>query len=398
MNKTKQVTCILLSFAAVIFLPLIGSYFHHDRHFPDHFFQYPMLTPDPKAPFSWLVFALVAAGGSGIICLYLFPHWFKFKKIPAPPLHNIKKVKWPSWFWIGLIAFGSSIVLLWTKSNGPVLFLHWSDFPLFWGLVLIIDGWVYVRNGGKSMISHRPQELIGIGVSSAMGWMLFEYLNFFVDRNWFIHSRQIDRETFLFYAIIISTGLLPLSFVFYDLFNTVPVLKRRFTEGPKFILPEGIKTILLILSLLSLFAAGLFPDALFFVLWVSPAILIGLVLDKVGIWTPLRSIGKGNWRPTLIFALTYLAAGLCLECENYFSAARVNGIPVYSEQPAFWEYNLPFVNRFHLFQMPILGYFGYMPFGIYCWFWWIAFAYMQGIPSMLYDEKILEPITVDNEK
>jgi len=396
MSKTKQVCCILLSFAAIIFLPLIGSYLHYKRVFPDHFFRYPMTAAIKKLPFSWPVFGFIASGGLVIICFYLFPHWFGFKKTLIPPAPKVKKVKWPWWFWLGLIAFGSCIYLLWTKSTGPVLILHWSDFPLFWGLVLLIDGWVYVRNGGRSMVNDRPQELIGIGVSSAMGWMLFEYLNFFVDYDWFYpFGDQISNERFLFYAIIISTGLLPLSFVFYDLFNTVPVLKTRFTEGPKFIMPGKVKTILLALSLLSLFAAGLFPDELFFILWVSPAVLIGVVLDKLGIWTPLRSIGKGNWRPTLVFALTYLAAGLCLECENYFSAARVNGMPVFSEQPAFWQYNLPYVSRFHLFEMPLLGYFGYMPFGIYCWLWWIAFAYMQGIPSMLFQEKPLEPVTVD---
>jgi hypothetical protein len=175
----------------------------------------------------------------------------------------------------------------------------------------------------------------------------------------------------------------------------VPVLKTRFTEGPKYIMPEKVKTILLVLSTGSLFAAGLSPDKLFFVLWISPAILIAVVLDKLGIWTPLRSIGKGNWRPVLVFALTYLAAGLCLECENYFSAARINGVAIYSEQPAFWQYNLPYISRFHLFEMPILGFFGYMPFGIYCWVWWIAFAYMQGIPSMLFQEKPLDPIIDD---
>jgi len=36
-----------------------------------------------------------------------------------------------------------------------------------------------------------------------------------------------------------------------------------------------------------------------------------------------------------------------------------------------------------------------MPFGIYFWLWWIAFAYMQGIPSMLFQEKPLDPIIVD---
>jgi hypothetical protein len=396
MSKTKQVFFILLSFSVIIFLPLIGSSLYHKGHFPEHFFQYPMTAPIKKLPFSWAVFGFIAAGGLVTICLYFFPQWFGFKRTPTPPAPHVRKVKWPWWFWAGIIAFGSCIALLWTKSSGPVLFLHWSDFPLFWGLALSIDGWVYVRNGGRSMVSDRPQELIGIGVSSAMGWMLFEYLNFFVDYDWFYpFGDQISNEQFLFYAIVISTGLLPLAFVFYDLFNTVPVLKTRFTEGPKYIMPEKVKTILLVLSTGSLFAAGLSPDKLFFVLWISPAILIAVVLDKLGIWTPLRSIGKGNWRPVLVFALTYLAAGLCLECENYFSAARINGVAIYSEQPAFWQYNLPYISRFHLFEMPILGFFGYMPFGIYCWVWWIAFAYMQGIPSMLFQEKPLDPIIDD---
>jgi hypothetical protein len=396
MSKTKQVTFILLCIAAIIFLPLIGSFIHHQGHFPPGFFAYPMLGSKPKAPFSWIVFGLIAAGGLAIILLYFFPHLFGFKKTRTPQAPKVKTVKWPLWFWVGLAGFGASIFLLWTKSTGPTLFLHWSDFPIFWGLVLMIDGWVYVRNGGRSMVSHRPQELIGIGVSSALGWVLFEYLNFFVDDNWYYpFGNIIDREVFLLYAIIISTGLLPLSFVFYDLFNTVPVLKLRFTEGPKVVLGEKLKTALLVLAVISLFAAGMFPDALFFTLWLSPAVLIGLVLDKIGVWTPLQSIGKGNWRPILVFALTYLAAGLCLECENYFSAARVNGLPTFSEQPAFWQYNLPYVNRFHLFEMPILGFFGYMPFSIYCWLWWIAFAYMQGIPSTLFQEEPLEPITAD---
>lgn len=383
----------MLTIAAIIFLPLIGSYIHYNSKFPPGFFTYPMLTPEEKEPFSPLIFGAIAAGGAAVICLYLFPHLFGFKKMPTPRAPAVKPIRWPLWFWIGLAAFGASIFLLWTHATGPKLFLQWSDFPLFWGLVLMIDGWVYVRNGGKSMVSHRPQELIGIGVSSALGWMLFEYLNFFVSDNWYYpFGNIIDREVFLLYAIIISTGLLPLSFVFYDLFNTVPVLKNRFTNGPKLVLGKTFKTVLLFLSLISLFGAGLFPNALFFTLWVSPAVLIGVVLDKIGVWTPLRSIGNGNWRPVLVFALTYLAAGLCLEGENYFSAARVDGNPVFSEQPAFWQYNLPYVNRYHLFEMPVLGFFGYMPFSIYCWLWWIAFAYMQGIPSALFQEEPLEPI------
>src|SRR5687768_2382337 len=91
MSKTKQVTFILLSFAAIIFLPLLGSLIYHQGQFPSGVFAYPMLAPKPKAPFSWLVFGLVAAGGLVLICVYLFPHWFGFKKTGTPPEPNVKK-------------------------------------------------------------------------------------------------------------------------------------------------------------------------------------------------------------------------------------------------------------------------------------------------------------------
>jgi hypothetical protein len=31
-----------------------------------------------------------------------------------------------------------------------------------------------------------------------------------------------------------------------------------------------------------------------------------------------------------------------------------------------WEYTLPFVHRFRIFEMPVLGYAGYLPFGLEC--------------------------------
>jgi len=31
-----------------------------------------------------------------------------------------------------------------------------------------------------------------------------------------------------------------------------------------------------------------------------------------------------------------------------------------------WEYSIPYVHRFLLFEMPALGYSGYLPFGLEC--------------------------------
>lgn len=391
MSITRKITYLLLAMLAIVLLPWLGSYIHHQGNFPEGFFAYPYLEPIPKKPFSWVVFGIFAVAFAGIALVYLFPKLAGFKKVPPPPKKERPKVKWPLWFWIGLLAWGSAIVLLWTKSMWPLWYLHWSDLPLFWGFTLVIDGIVYKRTGGKSIISQMPQEIIGIGLVSVGGWMIFEYLNFFVDDNWFYPRGDIiDREQFLLYAIVISSGLLPLAFEWYSLFKTIPAMRFRFSNGIKVVLPEWMKSTLLVLSIAGLFGAGLFPEYLFFSLWVTPAMLLALVLDKIGVWTPLTPIGKGNWSPTLLFALTYLVEGFFLEGQNYFSGTHAGGNVVFTEAPAYWQYSLPYVDAFHIFEMPLLGYSGYLPFGVYCWIWWISWAYMLNIPSRFYKEEPFE--------
>lgn len=396
MTSIRKTTYLLGAILAIILLPWLGAWINQGGHFPPGYFNYPPLSPQSKPGFSWPIFILVAVIFAGVAILYLFPRLFGFKKFTLPAQLPVKKVGFPVWFWVGLVAWGSALFLLWIRATTLLWYLHWSDLPLFWGFTLMIDGWVYVRQGGKSLVSQVPQEVVGIGVSSVLGWMLFEYLNLFVDDNWYYpRGNIISRDMFLLYAIVISSGLLPLAFVWYSLFKTFPALRNRFSNGRKLILPTWAKNGLLILSLFGLFGSGLFPDIFFFALWLAPAVVLAVVLNKVQVWTPLDAIGQGNWTPTLLAALTYLAEGFCIEGQNYLSAVHVGQFVVFTEAPAYWQYSLPYVNRYHLFEMPILGFLGYMPFGLYCWLWWIAFATIQGIPSRFYKEEPFENNGID---
>jgi hypothetical protein len=52
-------------------------------------------------------------------------------------------------------------------------------------------------------------------------------------------------------------------------------------------------------------------------------------------------------------AMAALFCGWFWEMWNYYSLAK-------------WEYAIPFVHRYEIFEMPILGYAGYLPFGLEC--------------------------------
>jgi hypothetical protein len=62
---------------------------------------------------------------------------------------------------------------------------------------------------------------------------------------------------------------------------------------------------------------------------------------------------RGDWSGIAAAALAGLVCGFFWEMWNYDSLAR-------------WHYAVPFVDRFHLFAMPLLGYAGYLPFGLTC--------------------------------
>jgi hypothetical protein len=66
-----------------------------------------------------------------------------------------------------------------------------------------------------------------------------------------------------------------------------------------------------------------------------------------------QAVGEGNWQHLWLSALAALVCGFFWEMWNYFSFAH-------------WTYAVPFVQRFHLFEMPLLGYAGYLPFGAMC--------------------------------
>lgn len=407
--------------AAIVILPALGSWFYYAIHsgkpwaqtsFRPGFFDYPMTEIDQynvKSNYhSTVAIVILCIAFLLVSILYFYPRLFGFKKVPIE-IKTVNKAPYPWWGWFGLIIYLGSEYLLWrsrtvpyeTELPHPEWLYHWSDIPLFWGLALLIDGFVYRRSGGKSLVRNYPFEVVGIGVASMGGWMLFEYLNMFVKDNWYYPCGHIiGDQQFLLYAIVISSGLLPIAFMFYTWFNTFPNLKVKYNNGIKITFPGWLKNALIVISLVGLVSAGLFPNFLFFSLWITPALLVALALDKLGIWSPFKFIGEGNWSPVLLFALTYLATGLFLEGENYFQASQTvnpdGALTVITHQPAFWKYDLPFINDTpHLFEMPLLGFLGYLPFGVYCWLWWIMWATLLNVKSRFFQ---IDPLSDTPDK
>ena len=379
----RKIFYLFLTLVAILLLPYLGAWCSFNGVFPEGYFDYPSVKAPPKAEFSLWYFIPISIVCIGIVLFYIFPRWFGFKKPLIPAREPITRVAFPPWFWVGLAMWGITLTVLWGHFSQPKWLLNWADLPLFWGITLILDGIVYKRTGGKSIIGTRPKEIIGIGVASIPAWMLFEYLNFFVESNWIYPAGHLIPNTeFLLYAFLGSSGLMPITFEMYDLLRTFHPFKYKYSAGPKIRTGPVWKVVLLLIALAGLFVTGYFPNNLFFLLWLAPVTIFIIVLEELDIWTPFRLIKeKGDWSPVVLFAITYVFSGLLLECQNYFSAVHIDGVYTSTFNPSFWMYSIPYVNAYHVFEMPLLGYFGYIPFSIYCWIWWILFGYLLDVPS-----------------
>ena len=109
----------------------------------------------------------------------------------------------------------------------------------------------------------------------------------------------------------------------------------------------------LLLSAMGFSLIGTFPDQLFPLLWVSPLLIFTSMQALFGKRTIFHPITHGDWSKVVCYALGGLFCGLFWEMWNYFSYPK-------------WIYEIPFVGQFKVFEMPILGYAGYLPFGLEC--------------------------------
>lgn len=295
------------------------------------------------APFSWIAFVVCAIPAFVAATLYAVG-LYRAKPREAP---SAQRFPWWGWTGLGLAAIG------WT--------LAWSDLappewrretftPLWLGYVVTMNALAH-RRTGHSPLTHRTGWLLALFPVSAVFWWLFEYLNQYVG-NWY-YSGVADSGDWDYFL----QGTLPFSTVLPAVVSTRAWL-ASYPRLDALALPPlrghaALAWGALLLGSLALAGIGVWPEALFATLWLAPLLVLAGLQKLVVGESLFEPLARGDWRPVLSPALAALACGLLWELWNWGSAAR-------------WHYSVPYVQRFHVFEMPLLGYAGYLPFGVEC--------------------------------
>jgi hypothetical protein len=315
------------------------------------YFEFPPRTLYvDHAPFSWIAFISCSLFIMGVMSPFVLR---ALRNRPHPSFKSPAAKHLPWWGWCGVLLGLASWVLAWSRFPWFSPWQAHTFSPLWIGYVLTVNGLTY-RRTGTCLLLHRPLSFLLLFPASAGFWWFFEYLNRFA-QNWSYTGVPFGLEGYSLYATLSFSTVLPavtgtrewlLSSAWWN------ATYRHFLPM-RIPSPRLLATAVLVVSGTGLFLLGIYPNQLFALLWISPLLILvsqQALLGERHIFSPLA---EGDWRFVLASALAALLCGLFWEMWNFYSLAK-------------WSYHVPFVQRFQLFEMPILGYAGYLPFGLEC--------------------------------
>ncbi len=243
----------------------------------------------------------------------------------------------------------------------PGLRTHLLFFPLWLGYCLTVDGLVRWRSG-SSLAGRDAGGYIRLFFLSAPVWWLFEGLNFFTE-NWSYLGRSAftDWQYFLLSTLCFST-VIPAVFSTAELLETLPVF-RDLKLGFRRRLHRSTYWKLHLAGWVMLALMLVWPTVFFPFMWLSLFFILDPINALLGNRSLIVSIAHGYLRPLVAYGLGALICGFFWEMWNYHSFPK-------------WIYDIPYLSQPRIFEMPLAGYGGYIPFG------WELYAVYQLVSNL----------------
>jgi hypothetical protein len=305
------------------------------------------------APFSWPVFT----GLAGIILAVLLPFLIHIgrallTKAPQTVPRTVPARQFPWWGWLALGLGLVFWVLAWTRFPWFEPLQLYTFAPQWCCYIAVVNALVY-RRTGRCMLTHDTKFFWTLFPASAAFWWFFEYLNRFVQNWYYVECEHFTPLQYFIAATLPFSTVLPAVLSTEAWLAGHPRCQAGLDRFLPFRLSRGGAWILLAAAAAGLLLIGVVPNRLYPLLWVAPLLLL-VAFHTLAQRPPFfPELEHGDWRRVYRVALAALICGFFWEMWNGHSLAK-------------WIYAVPYVQRFRLFEMPILGYAGYLPFGLEC--------------------------------
>lgn len=246
---------------------------------------------------------------------------------------------------LGLAAFFWAAAWLRWGVLGEYAFL-----PLWVGYILTVDALVAARRG-ESLLTARPRAFLALFVISAPVWWLFEGLNQFT-LNWhYLAPAGYTPLQIILIATLDFSIVVPAVFETTQLLRTFAVFQRLQFPRLRFPLKRNWLWAFQFLGAGMFFAVVLLPNLAFGLIWVWLFFLLDAQNGLQGRPSLLLQLSRGDWRMTAALAYATLICGFFWEMWNFYSFPK-------------WYYTVPIIDYWRVFEMPLIGFSGYIPFAL----------------------------------
>ena len=248
--------------------------------------------------------------------------------------------------WVGVFLIGLAWPLNWGL---PGLRTHLLFFPLWLGYALVVDALV-LRRSGTSILTRSPRDFALLFACSAPAWWLFEVFNERT-QNWeYLGGDRFGGLTYFLLTTLSFSTVMPAVFGTAELVRSAGWV-NRFSGGPRLAPKRGLLLAMLGVGAAMVALSMALPGYFYPFLWGSAFFLAEPINAWRGRPSLLGHLARGDWRPVAALGLGALVCGLFWEMWNFWSYPK-------------WAYHTPGVEFLHVFEMPLLGFLGYPPFGL----------------------------------
>ena len=227
----------------------------------------------------------------------------------------------------------------------------WTTPACWWGYILVLDA-VIGKVRGKSLIRNNFPLFLYQLVFSLLFWCVFEVNNLHL-RNWkYVDLPPHPIESILGMALSFAT-ILPGLFFTAEVIDVSGVFKK--IKLPPLQVSSRLSYILIFLGIFCLVLPMMLPGRqaayLFILIWLGWIFF----LDPINYYSGTQSVlgdlsrGEGN-RIAALFA-SGLICGFLWEFWNFRAGSK-------------WVYTAPFTSGIKIFEMPVTGFLGFLPFAL----------------------------------
>ena len=250
-------------------------------------------------------------------------------------------------------------------------------FPLWLGFILLVDGLV-LRRTGTSLVVRSPKIMVVMFIVASPYWWAFEGINQ-ITQNWvYVTPTEEDSGGLVgvIQASLSYSTVVPAVFEVSELIGSFGFIKR-FARLPSLVLSRPQIILAGVFGLGSLVTMLIWPTYLFPMTWLCLFFIFDPINNLTGRPSIITQVKNGDYRTVVAFALGALVCGFFWEMWNRDASVS-------------WEYNIGYLDFARIFQMPLLGYGGYLPFGLETY---AVFHFVAGVLGWSSDARV--PVSGD---